>query len=167
MTTTAETVTTATQKTTQKLADHKELLFQALVPVEAANLVALMENIVPHQDPELRNIVFYTALCFDAGLASDTALRTGVRALLKELDQQAVTQGAASFAEAAADIQKSLLTAIEDRPLFQQLVYSTVCDFYNRHIVWQAIGYPGLAQRDGKGYVNQGFDVLDWDDPTP
>jgi len=152
--------------TDQKLADQRELLFQALVPAEAANLVALMENIVPHQDPELRNIVFYTALCFDASLATDTELRTGVRELLKELNQQAVTNGATSFSEAIPDVQKSLLKAIEDRPLFQQLVYVTVCDFYNRHIVWQAIGYPGLAQRDGKGYINQGFDVLDWDEST-
>ncbi|MEB3068561.1 gluconate 2-dehydrogenase subunit 3 family protein [[Mycobacterium] vasticus] len=151
--------------TNQKLADQRELLFQALVPAEAANLVALMENIVPHRDPELRDIVFYTALCFDAGLATATALRTEVRELLKELDHQAVAGGAASFAAAAPDVQKSLLTAVEGRPIFQQLVYATVSDFYNRHIVWQAIGYPGLAQRDGKGYINQGFDVLDWDEP--
>lgn len=152
--------------TNQKLADQRELLFQALVPTEAANLVALMENIVPHKDPELRDIVFYTALCFDAGLATATALRTEVRSLLKELDQQAVTNGAASFAAASAEIQKSLLTAIEGLPIFQQLVYATVSDFYNRHIVWQAIGYPGLAQRDGQGYINQGFDVLDWAEAT-
>lgn len=152
--------------TNQKLADQKALLFQALVPAEAANLVALMENIVPHRDPELRDIVFYTALCFDAGLATATALRTEVRDLLKELDQQAHTNGTASFAAAPPDVQKSLLTAIEGRPIFQQLVYATVSDFYNRHAVWQAIGYPGLAQRDGKGYINQGFDVLDWDEPT-
>lgn len=152
--------------TNQKLADHRELLFQALIPGEAANLVAVMENIVPHRDPELRDIVFYTALCFDASLATATALRIEVRELLKELDQQAVTSGAGSFATAASDVQKSLLTAIEGRPIFQQLVYATVADFYNRHAVWQAIGYPGLSQRDGKGYINQGFDVLDWDEPT-
>lgn len=152
--------------TNQKLADQKALLFQALVPAEAANLVALMENIVPHRDPELRDIVFYTALCFDAGLATATALRAEVRDLFKELDQQAHTNGAASFSAAPPDVQKSLLTAIEGRPIFQQLVYATVSDFYNRHAVWQAIGYPGLAQRDGKGYINQGFDVLDWDEPT-
>lgn len=152
--------------TNQKLADQRELLFQALVPADAANLVALMENIVPHRDPELRDLVFYTALCFDAGLATATALRTEVRGLLKELDQQAVADGAASFAAAAPDVQKSLLTAVEGRPIFQQLVYATVADFYNRHAVWQAIGYPGLAQRDGKGYINDGFDVLDWDEPT-
>lgn len=152
--------------TNQKLADQRELLFQALIPGEAANLVALMENIVPHRDPELRDIVFYTALCFDASLATATALRIEVRELLKELDQQAVTSGANSFATATPEIQKSLLTAIEGRPIFQQLVYATVADFYNRHAVWQSIGYPGLSQRDGKGYINQGFDVLDWDEPT-
>lgn len=152
--------------TNQKLADQRELLFQTLIPAEAANLVALMGNIVPHQDPELRDIVFYTALCFDASLATDTPMRTQVRSLLKDLDKQAVANGAASFAAAAPDVQKSLLTAIEDQPLFQQLVYATVADFYNRHIVWEAIGYPGLSQRDGKGYINDGFDVLDWAKPT-
>lgn len=148
--------------TDRTLPDRKKLLFQALLPVEAANLVAVMESIVPHQDPELRDIVFYTALSYDARITTDAGLRGETRAQLKELDQQAVAQGAASFAEATPELQKTLLTAIEDTPIFQQLVYATVADFYNRHIVWEALGYPGLAQRDGKGYVNQGFDVLDW-----
>lgn len=146
------------------MANQRELLFQALLPAEAANLIAVMTRIVPHRDPELRDIVWYTAISYDARLATDTGLRTEVRAQLKELDQQAVAQGAKSFAEASPDQQNALLAAIENTAIFQQLVYATVVDFYNRHIVWEAIGYPGLAQRDGQGYINRGFDVLNWDE---
>lgn len=148
------------------MTDQKELLFQALLPTEAANLVAVMTSIVPHRDPELRDVVWYTALAYDARLATDNELRTEIRGQLKELDQQAVAQGATSFAEASPELQKTLLESIEATAIFQRLVYAVVADFYNRHIVWESIGYPGLAQRDGQGYINRGFDVLDWDEST-
>jgi hypothetical protein len=146
--------------------DQRVLLFQALQPAEAANLVAVMTRIVPHQDPRLRDVVWYTASAYDARLTTDVQLRNEIRDLLKELDQQAAAQGAKSFADASAELQVTLLKAVEDTALFQNLVFAVVADFYNRHLVWEAIGYPGLAQRDGKGYLNQGFDVLDWGKPT-
>ncbi|KAA8959850.1 gluconate 2-dehydrogenase subunit 3 family protein [Mycobacterium sp.] len=146
--------------------DDKVLLFQALQPAEAANLVAVMSRIVPHRDPRLREVVWYTALAYDARLATDTQLRNEIRGQLKELDQQAVAQGAASFADAPAELQDTLLRAIDDTALFQNLVYAVVADFYNRHLVWEAIGYPGLAQRDGQGFLHRGFDVVDWGKPA-
>ncbi len=148
------------------MAVQKELLFQALLPAEAATLVAVMTRIVPHANPELREVVWYTALAYDARLATDHKLRTGVREQLRELEMQAVAQGAASFAGAEPELQQTLLEAIEDTSLFQQLVYAVVSDFYNRHVVWEALGYPGLAQRDGQGYINRGYDVLDWSEST-
>jgi len=99
-------------------------------------------------------------------LTTDVQLRNEIRDLLKELDRQAAAQGATSFADASADLQVTLLKAIEGTALFQNLVFAVVADFYNRHLVWEAIGYPGLAQRDGQGYLNRGFDVLDWDKPA-
>lgn len=144
------------------VADRRLLLFQALLPAEAANLVAAMSCIVPHQDPELRDVVWHTALAYDARLATDIGRKAEIRDLLAELDKRAVAQGATSFATASPGVQKMLLESKEDTELFQHLVYVVVADFYNRHIVWEAIGYPGLAQRDGKGYINDGFDVVNW-----
>lgn len=124
--------------------------------------MAAMSCIVPHQDPELRDVVWHTALAYDARLATDIGRKAEIRDLLAELDKRAVAQGATSFATASPGVQKMLLESKEDTELFQHLVYVVVADFYNRHIVWEAIGYPGLAQRDGKGYINDGFDVVNW-----
>ncbi len=146
--------------------DRRLLLFQALLPVEAANLVAVMSCIVPHQDPELRDVVWHTALAYDARLATEISRRAEIRDLLAELNKQAVARGATSFAETSPELQKTLLESIEGSELFQHLIYAVVADFYNRHVVWEAIGYPGLAQRDGKGYINDGFDVVDWSEST-
>lgn len=148
------------------MSDQREFLFQSLLPAEAANLVAVMTSIVPHQDPQLRDTVWYTALAYDARLASDNKLRTEIRGQLMELDKGAVAAGATSFSEAIPELQTMLLESIQDMALFQNLVYAVVVDFYNRYSVWEAIGFPGLAQRDGQGYINRGFDVVAWNMST-
>lgn len=140
--------------------DKEPMMFQTLQPSEARTLVAVMRRIVPHEDADLRDVVLYTALAYDARLVGDLALRAEVRSEMKELDRQAQGDGLSSFADASSEEQDSILRAIEDTTFFQNLVYATVADFYNRHIVWQAIGYPGLDQRDGQGYLNRGFDAI-------
>ncbi|MCV7030812.1 hypothetical protein [Mycobacterium sherrisii] len=148
------------------MSDQREFLFQSLLPAEAANLVAVMRSIVPHHDPHLSDVVWQTALAYDARLASDNKLRTEIRLQLRELDKAAVAKGAASFSEAIPELRKTLLESIQDTTLFQNLVYAVVVDFYNRHSVWETIGFPGLAQRDGQGYINRGFDVVAWSPST-
>lgn len=144
------------------MTDKRALLFQALQPSEAQTLVAIMGRIVPHGAPELKDVVWQTALAYDSQLATNIGLRSDIRSQLQDLDKRSREQGAPSFAEAAPNVQDAVLQYIEGTALFQNLIYATVADFYNRHAVWEAIGYPGLAQRDGVGYLNKGFDTLEW-----
>ncbi len=135
--------------------------FQALPPEDAETLVAVMQRIVPHADALLQEVVWETALAYDSQLVTQGEWRQQVRQHLHDLDRRARQQHGTIFAAAPPAIQDALLREIEETEFFQGLVNATVTDYYNRHVVWEAIGYPGLAQRDGAGYLNKGFDRLD------
>ncbi|MCL5013271.1 MAG: gluconate 2-dehydrogenase subunit 3 family protein [Firmicutes bacterium] len=137
--------------------------FQALLPEEAQTLVAVMKRIVPHNDATLQELVWKTAMAYDAQLVAHVSTRQEVRKNLRELDMQARQTHAKPFAEIPPDTQDAMLKTIEDTSFFQSLVNATISDFYNRYAVWAALGYPGLAQRDGAGYLHKGYDHLSWD----
>ncbi len=134
--------------------------FQALPPEDAETLVAVMQRIVPHTNSLLQEAVWETALSYDSQLVPRWALRQQVRKNLHDLDIRARQLHGGSFAGAPPTTQDALLHDIEDTEFFQGLVNATVSDYYNRHVVWEAIGYPGLAQRDGAGYLHKGFDRM-------
>ena len=137
--------------------------FQTLLPQEAKTLVAVMTRIVPHSDATLQKLVWQTALAYDSQLVSNVSGRQEVRKGLHELDIQARQSHSQTFCDLSSDTQDDLLKNIEDTSFFQTLINVTISDFYNRHAVWAAIGYPGLTQRDGAGYLHNGFDNLSWD----
>lgn len=53
------------------------------------------------------------------------------------------------------------LKGIESTPFFQLVRGTTVTTLYNDHEVWQILGYEG-ASFDKGGYINRGFNDLDW-----
>ncbi|MEM8571639.1 MAG: hypothetical protein AAGG56_12125 [Pseudomonadota bacterium] len=59
-------------------------------------------------------------------------------------------------AEALAHLQ-----SIEDTEFFQLMRGTTILTLYNDHEVWQILGYEG-ASFDKGGYINRGFNDLDW-----
>ena len=54
-----------------------------------------------------------------------------------------------------------LLTAAEKSPLFQKLRGDLLVSLYNNPEVWAKFGYEG-ASADKGGYVNRGFNDIDW-----
>jgi hypothetical protein len=55
----------------------------------------------------------------------------------------------------------ALLKAIEETAFFRLVLLTAVVAFYNDAEVWEALGYEG-ASYDKGGYINRGFDDLDW-----
>ena len=53
------------------------------------------------------------------------------------------------------------LQSIEGTPFFQLMRGTTVLTLYNDHEVWEILGYEG-ASFDQGGYINRGFNDLDW-----
>ncbi|MEM9843593.1 MAG: hypothetical protein AAF965_02245 [Pseudomonadota bacterium] len=53
------------------------------------------------------------------------------------------------------------MESIADTPFFQMVRGKTVVTLYNDHEVWGILGYEG-ASFDQGGYINRGFNDLDW-----
>jgi hypothetical protein len=69
--------------------------------------------------------------------------------------------GRGPFADLSADEQLELLKGIEGSEFFE-LVRSTAVEVvYSDERTWQLVGYEGPSFDKG-GYINRGFDDLDW-----
>ena len=73
----------------------------------------------------------------------------------------AALDGSGSFAKLDADAQLDALTKAEGTPFFALLKATAVVELYDQPLVWKLLGYEGPAAHLG-GYVNRGFDDLDW-----
>ena len=139
------------------------LTFQAFVPDQAERLTAYIQRLVPHKQPELQDVITETALAIDAQCVGNFDLRAQVSDLLRHLEDDALQKKGKPFTELSGSEQDELLKPYEGTPLFQQVLHLTRVDFYNRHIVWNTLGYPGLDRRvDGEGYLQRGYDQLEW-----
>jgi hypothetical protein len=69
--------------------------------------------------------------------------------------------GSGAFAKLDADAQLEALTKTEGTPFFELLKATAVVELYDNPAVWKILGYEGPAAHLG-GYVNRGFDDLDW-----
>ena len=134
------------------------LTFQALRPEEADLFLGVIEAILPHTQPELEFPRQVTALVLDAQMVADLGMRELMLEGLRELEQACVRTHRTGFAQLAASDRAAALREIEDTPFFQTLIHVVKSDFYNRHIVWKALGYPDLDREDG--YLDHGFDQL-------
>jgi hypothetical protein len=135
------------------------LMFQALRPPEAQDLLVVLELLLPHAEPELRFARFATALVIDARLVGELELRAMVLDGLKAIGASTQSTSGVAFRAATGDQQIAALEAAEDTPFFQTLLHIAKADFYNRHIVWETLGYPDLHHEDG--YIDDSFDQLE------
>ena len=65
------------------------------------------------------------------------------------------------FRELEADEQLAALQQAEGTPYFDLVRATAVVELYDNPLVWKALGYEGPSVHLG-GYVNRGFDDLDW-----
>ena len=100
-----------------------------------------------------------------AKLEADASGDSGIAATLEQgvagLDAQQ------RFVELDADAQLQTLGASEGSDFFELLKATAVVELYDNPLVWKAFGYEGPSTHLG-GYVERGFDDLDWlpDPPT-
>jgi hypothetical protein len=65
------------------------------------------------------------------------------------------------FAQMDPERQLQVLESNQDTPIFKLLHATAVVELYDNPLVWKAFGYEGPSVHLG-GYVNRGFDDLDW-----
>ncbi|MEM6486669.1 MAG: hypothetical protein AAF677_00120 [Pseudomonadota bacterium] len=82
----------------------------------------------------------------------------GATLMFAEGVQDLEAAGFAGMDDAAA---LSHLKTIEATPFFQMVRGTAVVALYNDHEVWDVLGYEGASYDQG-GYIDRGFNDLDW-----
>ena len=102
---------------------------------------------------------------FPHDMLPDIAYAKVVKAL--EGEAETVAAGVAAlddptpFVELDADAQLAAVTAAEGTDYFELVRSTAVVELYDNPLVWRAFGYEGPSVHLG-GYLNRGFDDLDW-----
>jgi hypothetical protein len=102
---------------------------------------------------------------FPHDMLGDIAYAKVVKAL--EPEAETLEQGVAAlddptpFVELDADTQLAALQAAEGTEYFELVRSTAVVELYDNPLVWKAFGYEGPSAHRG-GYVQRGFDDLDW-----
>ena len=70
------------------------------------------------------------------------------------------------FAHLKEDQQVAALTRLQETPFFQAVAAEVVVNLYSQPEVWAHLGYEGPCTDRG-GYLDRGFDDIDWLDQAP
>ena len=85
-------------------------------------------------------------------------------AMLNMLNEAVAALNAAQngdWFEAGVDEQIAAMQAVEGEAFFAAILGNVQARFYNHPKVWKLISYPGSSVEFG-GYVDRGFDDIDW-----
>ena len=91
----------------------------------------------------------------EADARADASVRTTIEQGVAQLDDPT------PFTELDAPAQLAALERAEGSDYFDLVRSTTVVTLYDNPLVWKAFGYEGPSVHLG-GYVNRGFDDLDW-----
>ena len=126
----------------------------------------------PLSDHERETTLRVARVMYPHDALPDEAYEKGVRAVEAEASgndavRQTIAQGIGAlddptpFREREADAQLAALMEAEGTPFFDLVRATAVVELYDNPLVWRAFGYEGPSVHLG-GYVNRGFDDLDW-----
>lgn len=93
----------------------------------------------------------------DGRLGGDPALRQLIADGIAQMN--AVSQG--SWLAASVDDKLGVMEALQDEAFFGQLLNAAIDALYQDPTVYRRLGYEGSAIEFG-GYLNRGFDDIDW-----
>ena len=129
---------------------------KALKPETMRTLLLMARDIFPHDRVADR---YYAVACkpYD----SDD-MKAMVEDGIASLDALAMAQHGTGYAGVGWEVDRvALLRQVEGSPLFQKVRGDMVVSLYNQHEVWPIFGYEGESASKG-GYINRGFDDIDW-----
>jgi hypothetical protein len=122
----------------------------ALAPEVRETVLQATRTMFPHDAlPDEAYLKVVTAL--EALPQGPSTLEAGVA----ELDRDR------PFTDLDADQRLAALSRVEGSEFFTLVHATAVVELYDNPLVWQAFGYEGPSAHLG-GYVNRGFDDLDW-----
>lgn len=90
-----------------------------------------------------------------------TAADPATDGLLAAAEQALDTKAEQTWFDLAEEEQLVTLRALQDNPAIAGIREMVRFRLYQHRILWQHIGYPGSSKELG-GYINRGFDDIDW-----
>jgi len=127
-----------------------------ITPDQMATLLQMARDIYPHDQVADR---FYAVAVKGYDSEASKAL---VDAGVAELNAAAQAQGHAHYVSIGWEEDRvKVLQAVEGTVFFQTVRAGLVTGLYNQKEVWPIFGYEGESFSQG-GYINRGFDEIDW-----
>lgn len=134
---------------------------RATKPETFATLVQMSRDIYPHamvEDKYYANAVDILDQAARASEADLAMLEDGVT----KLNEAARAKAGTDYASVTSDEDRTaILTDMESDPFFQKVRSNLVVGLYNQKELWPMFGYEG-ASADKGGYIDRGFDDIDW-----
>jgi len=124
-------------------------------------LLRLLRDIFPHD--YLADVFYANALApLDDAAGADAGAQAMLVAGIDDLDRRAVDAGGRSYFELSSEAARvGICEAIENSAFFTTVHGTCQIPFYNQADIWPAFGFEGPSSPLG-GYLNRGFDDLDW-----
>lgn len=128
---------------------------------ESNTLLKMTRQIYPHDTVDDK---FYAVVVkmFDSDASADENTAKQIKDGITKLDNLA--QG--KWIALSEDKQNTILKKIETSAFFQQIRSKCITAIYDNKDLWQQFGYEGSSAEQG-GYINRGFDDLDWLEDPP
>jgi len=128
----------------------------ALTGTDLETLAIMVRVLLPHEflaDEDYLRL----AARIDGRLVGDPALRQLIADGIVQMN--AISQG--NWLDASVDDKLGVMEALQDEAFFGQLLNAAIDAVYQDPAVYRRLGYEGSAIEFG-GYLNRGFDDIDW-----
>ncbi|WP_099867492.1 twin-arginine translocation signal domain-containing protein [Pararhizobium haloflavum] len=130
----------------------------ALKPETMATLIQMARDIYPHD--QLADKYYAVAVKeHETKAGADETHKSLIEDGIADLDGRAGEGGYRALGW--EDDRVAILKEIEDTPFFQAIRGGLVVGIYNQPEVWPIFGYEGESYSQG-GYINRGFDDIEW-----
>ena len=129
---------------------------KVLKPETMQTLLLMARDIFPHDRIANR---YYAIACkgYD-----DESMKDLVEEGIASLDAEAQAKYGAPYSGVGWEADRvAILRQVEGSPLFQKVRGDLVVSLYNQQEVWAILGYEGESASKG-GYIDRGFDDIDW-----
>ena len=135
---------------------------KALDEETAKTLVSVTRAMYPHDQFPDKHYARVVVLLDDKAAENEdmkNLLTEGVAGLADQT-------GGEDFSALDKEKQVEALKGIQDEPFFKAVAGEVITGLYSQPDVWPYLGYEGPSNDKG-GYINRGFDDIDWLDDAP
>lgn len=128
----------------------------SLAGTELETLAIMVHVLLPHDFLTDADYLSF-AIRIDGRLGTDPALRQ----LIADGIAQMNAMSEDSWLDASVDDKLAAMEALQEEAFFGQLLNAAIDTLYQDPAVYRRLGYEGSAIEFG-GYLNRGFDNIDW-----